>query len=624
MKLLKSLPTRCCKQTVLVAPTAARLRVRLDPHLGESLRGYLLRLTSANGYETTRWLASLEPVLMRITQEQVAIEAIERLTGFSDLEPFLLSPFGSNMLPAHFRATTPRICPACLKERGYYDSVWEIGFACVCPHHGIMLVDACSRCHAPLTWSHLSVTCCSCGANIIDAGTTLAGADLQYFNAKIWAAAGRDVPHFKSASLPDKELSRLSLGQLCQFFLFFNAHENGTISMMRAKPTSVAATVTALEIVRSVLSDWPQGFYQRLVKRVNKKEEFSGEGLQQVFGGLYIRLYRYLVGPEFSFIRDAFEEFLRDHWFGVISGTYRRVNRDKTRNDALNLRGAAKTLGIGRRIFRRIVGRGWVKGDVILRSSGRCRIMVSEKDTLRFRDQVGHRINGKQTRELLGISKNQFYMLVQEEFIQPLLRAGEDGCGSWWFDAGPIKRLLDKIKVAAPAREPCAEAISFREACQWHILSSENFPLFFAAILNGTISVTGVKCNSEFNLASLYFLPESIAEFKAKLRIRPDGNFSIPEAAIRLGVKQEVAYHLVNAGLLASSFYASKKIAGRMVSESDIEAFEKEYISLAQLARSNGTSPRALKQKYDAAAISASTGRDIDGCRQFFYRRADL
>lgn len=468
------------------------------------------------------------------------------------------------------------------------------------------------------------MTCCNCGASLIDVGTAEAEPDLQYLNAKIWTASGREVQIINSDGFPDEELSRLSLKQLCQLFLFVAAHENGTISMKRAKPTNVAAAAIALNVVSSALSDWPYSFKRFLANHCNNKWKFNGEGLQQVFGDLYIRLYKHLVGEEFSFIRNAFEAFIGDNWFGVISRTHKRVNRDKIHNDATNLRSAAKTLKIGSRSLRRLVEKELVKGRVIRRTSGRCRIMVSEKDTARFRDQVGSGLDGKKTRELLGISRKQFYMLVEEGFLDPLLRPGEEGCGKWWFDYGTVRELLHKVMIAAPQQEPGTDAISFRDVCQWHIFCSEQFSAFFTALLNGAIAVAGVKSNSEFTLASMYFSPETIAEFKAGLKIRPADDYSIPEVAIRLGVKEEVVYHLVNSGLMASHCDASKRFKGRMVSEANVKAFEDEFISLAQLARLQETSPRALKKKNDAVGLSATTGRDIDGCRQIFYRRVDL
>lgn len=43
-----------------------------------------------------------------------------------------------------------RACPRCLRDQPVWKLWWRLGIAAVCPVHGVLLVDACSRCETPL------------------------------------------------------------------------------------------------------------------------------------------------------------------------------------------------------------------------------------------------------------------------------------------------------------------------------------------------------------------------------------------------------------------------------------------------------------------------------------------
>ena len=88
---------------------------------------------------------------------------------------------------------------------------------------------------------------------------------------------------------------------------------------------------------------------------------------------------------------------------------------------------------------------------------------------------------------------------------------------------------------------------------------------------------------------------------------------SVDEAAKRLGVKQQVAYHLVKAKLLASY---KDSYGDTRVHTDAITAFENNYVSLLARAKEMGTSP---KHAHKLIAEKPVCGPTIDGCRQYFY-----
>lgn len=96
-------------------------------------------------------------------------------------------------------------------------------------------------------------------------------------------------------------------------------------------------------------------------------------------------------------------------------------------------------------------------------------------------------------------------------------------------------------------------------------------------------------------------------------------DYSITEAARALGIKDQVAYHLVRHGLLECG--AAPQRRARRISNNDLAAFKARYISLVEIAKRLGTSPKQILNSLQACPVA---GPSIDGCRQYFYSRSDL
>jgi len=600
------------------------LVVPVVPHEGESLRGYLFRLSSENRYPVS-WLYELEPGLRRIFNSKEAVAAAARLADLSSTEQkCLLNPYGLERLTDVFLSAAPRFCPDCLKEGGYLDAIWDVAFACACPKHKVLLVDTCQVCHSRLAWRRPSLSQCSCGADLTKMVSTAAGEKVLSLNAMLWRAAGRVTPPFESSGLPESNLSKLSLKQLCTLFRFLAASGLGNVKQNKMKPSSIAMAVSAMEVVDSLLADWPGGFHRLLEEKCQK-----GEGLQQAFGSLYRNLYKLFSGAKFFFLRKAFENFLKDNWEGVIDGKYRRFNRLKSSTTSMSTRKASEGLGIGHRRLIKFVQMGVIKASQNLRPSGRKLTLISEADLRRFAKIFPYLVHGRKALVLLGISKKHLSVFVETGLLRTVAKPGAGSVAQWMFDSREVAKLLKKYQAIVPSCEPPAGAVPFSRVCQAYLPSKKSLPAFLDAVQTGTLPVAGIRSDEEFNLGALYFSPESIAEFRARVQGRERGTCSIPECAVRLGVKQEVAYHLVNRGLIASISTGGEKFTGRLIPKENIKAFESEYISLANIAVSQGASMRGahlwiLKKKISEAGISPMTGPDVDGCRQLFYRRSDL
>lgn len=100
--------------------------------------------------------------------------------------------------------------------------------------------------------------------------------------------------------------------------------------------------------------------------------------------------------------------------------------------------------------------------------------------------------------------------------------------------------------------------------------------------------------------------------------------FPIPDVAVRLGVKQEVAYTLANLGLLEVEIYTCGRRQAQGVSPRSLEKFHTIYVLAANVAKSLGRSSRAVIKAFTDDAIEPIAGPALGNCRQTVYLRKDL
>lgn len=606
------------------------LPVKVTPYIHESCNGYLMRLAAANGYPSPRWIADLEPILKRHGNHfKVAVEeALIRLVGLNHSETKFLERSmlrdGHVKYPHH--CARVRMCPECVKTNKYLDYMWQITFASACPYHGIQLIDSCPECLCKLSWDRVHLELCKCGADLTEIRTIPADVRLLYYNTKLWAAMGRSVPQVTPIDIQDGMLSQLTLNKLCNIYLFMLRTSNNISENLRSRPSEVSGAVKAFEIIHQRLSEWPFGFYRYLDSFSNEDGGFNGEGLRQAFGSFYRRLMVDYFRPEFQFIKEAFEAYVRTRWIGVVDSKY-TLGISHLRCGYTLIGEATRKFNVSRVRLNKLMDLGLIVGNRKPRPSGRNYTLLKCCEVTRFAKISKYAINKKETCRMLGISKREFMTLIEHKAIIPLVKAGDHGFLEWWCDSRKIKTFLEKIFVMVPKQQPGKNAISFSQVCQAHLTNVNLLPELLQSIIAGKTQVVGMdldKSDGEFRLSSLYFDLNEIDRFRHHIKSTNTSVYSIPEAATMMGLKQEVMYHLVNAGFIKCHDDPTGFRKGRMMSLDDMVVFEKIYVPLAGIARSRNQCPRPLMIKLNRLGVSPAIGGGVDRCRQVFYRRSDL
>lgn len=150
--------------------TMPRLLRSPPPYEDESLPGYLVRLTEANGYQLHWWLplAGFSPrlfvdgweVLLRPTTQFVQLA---QLTGAA--ETVFETWRAAVRQRGGWQFQQPQVCGLCLREAAYCRSLWDEQAVTVCPRHYVRLWERCPACAQPLRWRRSQVSRCVCGAD---------------------------------------------------------------------------------------------------------------------------------------------------------------------------------------------------------------------------------------------------------------------------------------------------------------------------------------------------------------------------------------------------------------------------------------------------------------------------
>ena len=589
--------------------------VRPRPLPRESTLGYLQRVASANGLGSVGQLfASLR------SRHQGAFDELCARLRLSDEERALL--FGS--LPAQwnhpdiplglehadFNSTHGRWCPLCLREGGVLPGQWTLKLVCSCPKHGTWLKESCSRCGANLGWSEVAQSegQCPCGACLMDDDTEEAGGDAQALTLLL---CGDSSGMGRLACLSG--LSTPAIHRLVRYLGPFQAttrppHPGQTLEVHRLDVARGLVTGAA-----SLLANWPTNFHLKISDI--QKEGPGSPSVRRTFDPLYRVLYDALQDAEFRFLRDAFEEYLHVHWWGLICKRNRRM-RPETANGhpRLSLPQMAKAARVPPSVVRHMVQAELVPSDSAKLTSGRHARSIHLSALQGIKSATDGAMSLEKTALMLSLPKRRVRELIVGGFLAPLVsRQLNKGAAAWLIP----KVEIDRFHVQTLPTSGGSKSIPVRDILKYWRLREHEGCALIAAVADGHLLAEG-NGQRPVPIGAATLNVAIAKEWLQKHRTEERKDFSVDAAARALRIKQQVAYDLVHRGLLRST---NVGLLGHRVSSRDIERFQTTYVSLASLAGETRRSPRALLAELYASPVC---GASIDGTRQYFYCRADI
>ena len=509
-----------------------------------------------------------------------------------------------------------RFCPGCVAALRTWQLSWEVLFADACVRCGMWLVDRCSRCESRLDWRRDDLHRCACGQVLAaEPGRPAPSAVVRLSRAL--AGIAKEEPLVDPAML-----AGLSLEQCIRLVRLLGAY--GTWDG-RSAPQKIP-NIDRLDVswpisscAAEVLFGWPEGMTTLLerLKRVGRGED-SGR-LGQAFGGFYTAVYNAFGGPEFAFLRNAFEGYVAERWTGPVARRNRRL--DGSVLDALAwmpANHACRALDVSRRRLNQLVDDGHLCGERRLSAGGRQFLIVLKSDVARLAPTVNEGLSLVAVADRLGLKRQRLAALLPT-ICPDAVKTGAVGC-PWSIPVGWVERWECLLR-AQPELLGADGHVSIGHLLRYWPWTDEQVGQLLADICDGGVTPMGVTTRADGVGALLLELSQAREWFAARHKVQP-GEMTIPEVATKMEVKQEVAYALVRSGLLGSAARRVGRRAEQRVSSLNLHEFGLRYVFCRDLALKLGRSPRAVSAFLASEGVKPVAGPGFDDCRQLVFSRA--
>jgi hypothetical protein len=588
--------------------------------MGESSRGYLLRIAHANGHDTARnlwkalrwWDYPADRLLrMGLKLPRVAVEA---LGG-----PFPAYCQISRDLPGSLRVddfnqVEFRWCPSCLAESEFVRMEWEIKLFCVCVVHKVILTDRCPACDSLQPLARGALGRCRCGTHLSVAPSVPASPELIAFHDSLltvlagWPVAG------------GLDLAPLQWLRLVKYFGSFGLEapptRPGQVPGLHKLQTSLRLTTATAHL----LSDWPRNYHQLLDDIARSMP--GAARLGHTYGRLYRAIYRDLAEPGFQFLRDAFETYLHKNWTGLLAKRNRRLKPGTiTTHPRKSLRDMARQTKTGKSSIRRLASAGEIDGSAIRHAPGRTTWAFPVTAIGQAKERLAGTVNFQQARTLLGVNKRRVRELIDAGLVRTWVNPKDAQAAAWCISRKDVHTLAYAGKrIPGSYVDGDRRFVTLRHVLKFWQLKTGEFPAIIRAIQSGVLQCARDP-RAPAGLGDTLFDAVEIRGWLHASRSAAEELLTIDGAATRLGLKQQVAYELVRSGLLHSVVNEDGTRRGRGVSLQAIDEFRRSYVPLTDIARSRGVGVRRVLGDLSARPVS---GPRIDGSRQYFYRRSDI
>lgn len=546
------------------------LVVRSFPVAGESARGYLLRLSSANGLRNPAMLrgALKIPNMFYVSAAECgrlldAVGGGKMPPGFAyeaTADNRFLIEFGSTQIPRIVLNTTkPRVCPECIIARGIAPQLWDIKPYVACHIHGRLLVDACGQCNRHLSWDRRGLIKCVCGADL-RSPTQPASPDLVAISTLL-AAKVQLTP-----SATDQ--MSLGIGQISLLTWFFAC---SSIADGKAKPAANANVSEAASLLLKVADiplGWPSSLSTWLDR--NRIENSDGFGVHSDFGQFPGRLKATFDVVGYDFATNELARYLSNDWNGLEVKAWSPLHRHN--NNRIRLTHASQQLCISTQEVHYLTKSGDLDGD-IRSKGGRIFGWITRSSLEKFVAARPHRLTLPEAGEYLGLTAPQVRSLIKNEIIK------YDGKyrSSYLIYKIDIESFIDRIRTAAVKRP---SNIVFQEFMRIGDLAdhgSWSFSRNIRAILAGRLPI--YRPTKRKALVSDFLVPRSRLErlaggivISASAEL---GNMNVAQAAKFLNVSTTMIGAIAKAGFITPS--ATSGIGNVSFSVRELSRFRDKY-----------------------------------------------
>lgn len=592
------------------------LPVRPLPISAEPLVDYLERLANANGYNLREFMSALNGA------DGITPEALTSVLNGHTLPKFSgpavqsasieVDTFG--LQAVDFTHMNRRWCPSCIVQAGWMRPIWRLKVATICVVHRTRLVQACSQCRYSPSLQEMLHGACKCGHRFVETSIQATRTELQIAHALSDSLNGAVTLNLGETDV------KLLTPQLVRLICYTGQFVKGPLlrrpgKIRELEDISVAAGLVAG--TAKLLADWPSAFWSCLESFVDVAP--ADASVRRVFGALYHVLYQDLRDPSFQFLRDAFELFLLEHWRGELCGRHRLFNHQTIQDHRhQGLARVARASGIGSKTLRRMVHQDRFPANHFDPASKRQLITINKEELARILPDQAAYIDLRSTARLLGLKRSRLRQLIAHGAILADAKPDFARSNHWHLQRSEVFGLLEDLRRGSVGVSVDAGVVTLNHALRyWRVSAAE-----LGALIR-TVRQQGIQYGLAVadRLSDMRFRKSDLQVWLRDARASTTTWVSISRAAELLGLKEQVVYELVARNFLIADVITKGGHAVRRIALPSLQQFEETYVAVSVLAKQRNTSSRSLLQQVASRPV---TGPDIDGARQYFFRRADL
>ena len=554
------------------------------PYPTESLFGYVVRLTEANGYSSPAaiwklariprgrelWAGfparSLAPLvgLGPDVLDKLAYRVGER--AYADGSNLQGRPFkilghilgkGSASQARYLRLNTCAFCSQCVAEAGYIDAFWNLSVAIACPTHGRLALSQCPRCQRGLTWRRARLNRCSCGCDFSTVECPEAPTPVMLLMKLVQSALhGRALEG--PSGMPTQLLSKLPLSALLSlidrlgYLLTANPGQESAgsgASPKRKKQRkitvqgSLANHMEAHTAVSKALSDWPRGFHMALdamspgITGRTEENDTYRQDEDLFYSGL---LKGKAVSRYLNFLRS---EYVR-HW-GL-----------KDANHVAQIR------------------------ESLPSADDRGEMLSNTGDGSHADAPAGPILGDKDIPKAVGLPVSVLEVLRAQGIYRT---SGGQGASYNWYKHD-IEKFLDRLRALTEDGAICPRGysrptVTVTQAMSLKLRSAEAKADIISALLEGRLRAIATV---HAPIGAVQIDRHQLNKFLLEKRVAVEGDtYSFPQCAQICGIDQCSVQDAVSQGFLQGV----QRLQRLRISAQSVRAFKERYLPLSELAR---------------------------------------
>lgn len=379
--------------------------------------------------------------------------------------------------------------------------------------------------------------------------------------------------------------------------------------MKRTSGTSVATEREVASRGAAILHDAPDEIHGLLTRLRSPSESARHlQTMNEAWPGL-LRLVKKQVSDE------AFGWFclrLNDHISSSADDGSGVIWRKRAQQGASGAGAVAARLGVRVERLPHLVAACGLQPRSRETAAGRTVRAFDSREAWALKEHIEDHQPARQVTAQFGLSRERLSVLVGFGLLRAIGPR---------FSVTSVRHLFARIAELPASNDQTgtldAPYVSLAEALRTQVPQAATGD-FFQAAVSGAFAIRLVKTAPQHVRDFMIHQP-AVATWLAGHSSGANG-LTIADAAKQLGVKQEVAYHLVRIGLLRAVKRQVGRRTARVVGHTDLSHFQAEVRPLAALAKEKGVGARGAVAWARSNGLAIVSGPEVDGGRQYFVR----